>query len=32
MSMGARLGFIYGGQFASGAMENAFKVSFSTRF
>lgn len=28
----SRLGFSYDGQFASGAMENAFKASFSTRF
>ncbi|BCG86913.1 outer membrane autotransporter barrel domain-containing protein [Mesorhizobium sp. 113-3-9] len=28
----SRLGFTYDGQFASGAMENAFKASFSTRF
>lgn len=27
-----RLGFSYDGQLASGAMENAFKASFSTRF
>lgn len=29
---GSRLGFSYDGQFASSAMENAFKASFSTRF
>lgn len=28
----SRLGFTYDGQFASGAMENAFKASFSARF
>lgn len=28
----SRLGFSYDGQFASGAMENAFKANFSTRF
>lgn len=28
----SRLGLSYEGQFASGAMENAFKASFSTRF
>ncbi|MGX5828076.1 autotransporter domain-containing protein [Mesorhizobium sp. 43Arga] len=28
----SRLGFTYDGQFASGAMENAFKANFSTRF
>ncbi|WP_202358534.1 autotransporter domain-containing protein [Mesorhizobium sp. 113-3-3] len=28
----SRLGFTYDGQFASGAMENAFKATFSTRF
>jgi outer membrane autotransporter protein len=28
----SRLGFSYDGQFASGAMENAFKASLSTRF
>ncbi|WP_181176142.1 autotransporter domain-containing protein [Mesorhizobium sp. B2-3-4] len=28
----SRLGLVYDGQFASGAMENAFKASFSARF
>ncbi|UVK51446.1 hypothetical protein DBIPINDM_004716 [Mesorhizobium sp. AR02] len=32
IGQGSRLGFTYDGQFASGAMENAFKASFSTRF
>jgi len=32
IGQGSRLGLTYDGQFASGAMENVFKASFSTRF